>query len=529
MRWFITLCNLLLTPTARRFDRALDDPQTAQAQVQKAICDRLIASPYGQTLGIQSVADWSKVPIVEYDDLHPWIHACGSDQPAPGPSPLTPEPILFYEKTSGSRGPAKWIPYTRSLRQSFSRMFCVWAHDLISRGPSFRTGKLYFCISPQLGKTDSEPSNSGKTQLSDDSDYLEGWLQTLLSPFWITVPGLHQIQDPETFKHQLCLKLLAEEKLEIISIWSPSFLKVQLAYIEAHREALIHSLGPQLSPQRQALLRQDPIPWTQIWPELKLISCWDSANSADSADWLRQQFPGVLVQGKGLLATEAPMTVPLISAQGYVPVLDEVFFEFEDEAGEIYPLHELAIASTYRLILSQKGGLYRYRIGDRVRVSHYYRQTPCLEFLGREANTSDLVGEKLHEDFVRQAFETLGLGSSFKSLVPVMTPEPHYLLLLDTLNLPTESLAPALERELCRSPHYQHARLLGQLGPAQVLVSAQIPAILTQHHIQTGKTWGDIKYPLLENKAIATALVTKLQHAAIASVGSMQTLNAVKT
>ena len=42
-----------------------------------------------------------------------------------------------------------------------------------------------------------------------------------------------------------------------------------------------------------------------------------------------------MVQGKGLLVTEAPMTIPLISAQGCVPVLDEVFFEFEDESGKL--------------------------------------------------------------------------------------------------------------------------------------------------------------------------------------------------
>ncbi|MDJ0694669.1 GH3 auxin-responsive promoter family protein [Mastigocoleus sp. MO_188.B34] len=34
-------------------------------------------------------------------------------------------------------------------------------------------------------------------------------------------------------------------------------------------------------------------------------------------------------------------------------------------------------------------------IGDRVRVTHFYQSTPCLEFLGRTQEISDLVGEKL--------------------------------------------------------------------------------------------------------------------------------------
>lgn len=44
---------------------------------------------------------------------------------------------------------------------------------------------------------------------------------------------------------------------------------------------------------------------------------------------MQLQFPNVFVQGKGLLATEAPMTIPLIEANGYVPVLDEVFLNLK--------------------------------------------------------------------------------------------------------------------------------------------------------------------------------------------------------
>jgi hypothetical protein len=65
---------------------------------------------------------------------------------------LTSESILFYEKTSGSRGAAKLIPYTKSLLSSFNEMFCLWTHDLILHGANFSTGKIYFCISPQLGE-----------------------------------------------------------------------------------------------------------------------------------------------------------------------------------------------------------------------------------------------------------------------------------------------------------------------------------------------------------------------------------------
>jgi hypothetical protein len=594
MHWFIKLFEQLLAPSAAHFRDALKHPEKAQKRVQQEICDRLIKSEYGKFLGIRSLQDWQQVPIVDYDDLKPWIDGVGGQsnrgtagKPSTHPkqAQLASEPILFYEKTSGSRSAAKWIPYTKSLRRSFNHMFCVWAHDLIRNGPAFSTGKIYFCISPQFSDAtrtcfqssppDSDPPKSpsflksplskgglggwgtlsefspfvskvppyqevirgvgcwgGSTglktdpnldrpSLQDDSEYLDGWLRWLLHPFLISPANLHHLKTAEEFKRQLCLALLQAEQLETISIWSPTFLKIHLDYIQTHRTELRQSL--KLSAERDRFLCEPEIPWTKLWPELKLISCWDSACAADPAQFLRDLFPGVMVQGKGLLATEAPMTIPLIAAQGCVPVLDEVFFEFEDESGEIYLLQNLQIGQEYNIILSQKGGLYRYRIGDRVRVTHYYLNTPCLEFLGRDHSTSDLVGEKLNEEFVSSALKELGLeGTSFQCLVPATTPEPHYILLLDQVNTPTSALTPSalpeviaqqLEQFLQQSPHYRHARLLGQLSPVQVLVSQQIPEILTSQRMASGKKWGDIKHSLLCDRPIEEELLVRLQQA----------------
>lgn len=514
-----------LTPVIRRFHDALDHPQGAQQAVQKELCDRLIASEYGKTHRIRHLEDWERLPIVDYEDVQPWI----SRQLAhPSDAILTPEPILFSEKTSGSRGAAKHIPYTRSLRQSFSHLFCIWAQDLIQHGPGFSTGKVYVCVSPKLAEAQPSisPSPEIASSLQDDSDYLDQWLQWVLRPFLVTVPHIGRIRSAEEFKDALCLTLLAEERLEIISVWSPSFLMVQLAHIEQHRERFLDVLGDRLPPHRRDALKTalatSPIPWTTVWPHLKLISCWDSAAAADQADSVRSPFPGVYVQGKGLLATEAPMTVPLIQAQqseaqqkiqqselqkgndqGHVPLLDEVFFEFEDMTsggdGTIRRLHDLEIGTEYGVIISQKGGLYRYRMGDRIRVTHRYRNTPCLAFVGRSQSVSDLVGEKLNSDFVADVLGDVSLANaSFKSLVPVMHPYPHYLLLLDWAADSEEAIAHQIETLLCRAHHYHHARLLGQLGPAQVAIAPNMAERITHYHLRHSKSWGDVKYPVLE-------------------------------
>jgi hypothetical protein len=497
MHFIIKLFAKLLTPAAKRFHSALKNPQASQQAIQKEIFQRFVKSEYGKSLNIKSLADWHHIPIITYHDIEKWI----LQQKETKKPFLTSESILFYEKTSGSRGAAKLIPYTKSLLSSFNQMFCVWTHDLIVHGANFSTGKIYFCISPQLGGKQDEIG------LNNDSEYLDGWLRWFLSPFLVSPRGLNCIGDAEEFKNKLSQALLLEENLEIISIWSPSFLKVILDYIETNRTRILLEIGDRMKPQRRKMLLNTEIPWTQLWQELKLISCWDSANAADGAEFLRSLFPNVLVQGKGLLATEAPLTIPLIPAQGCVPMLNEVFFEFEDEAGKIYGLHELEKDGVYEIILSQKGGLYRYRIGDRIRVTHFYLNTPCLQFLGRTQEISDLVGEKLHSEFVRQALDSLPLQTtSFKSLVPVKEPQ-HYILLLDQTNVNPQELAQQLDDALQQSPQYRYARLLNQLQPVRVLVSSRIPEIVALYKMRSGKKWGDLKHDILSTTPIESELL----------------------
>lgn len=522
MRSMIQGFGYLLVPKARRFQRALNHPQHAQTAVLNHLCDRLSTTVYGRTHGVAVPDDWDRLPIVDYDDLRSWV----DNQIAhPRAAILTPDPIVFCEPTSGSRGASKQIPYTRSLRQTFSHLFCIWAHDLICNGPPFTTGKVYFCVSPRLAEQQGEPlralESASVRSLQDDSDYLDPWLRCLLRPFWVSLPQVHRLRTADQFKHALALTLLSEPRLEIISIWSPSFLIVLLRYLSGCRDRLIVELGDRLSPPRRAALMRSSPDWPRIWPHLKLISCWDSARAADSAESLRSLFPGVMVQGKGLLATEAPMTVPLIQAQGQVPLIDQIFFEFETSSGTVLRLHELEIGQEYGVIVSQPSGLYRYRMGDRIRVTHLYRHTPCLEFLGRTQAISDLVGEKLHEETVAGALDQLRqegmLGQPrFVSLVPVLEPQPGYVLLLDRVNLDgvdgdkQEAIATALDAHLCQSYHYQQARLLGQLVPVRVVVFPDVVERLTQYHMTKGQVWGDLKYGCLESRPLPNSTILNL-------------------
>jgi hypothetical protein len=83
--------------------------------------------------------------------------------------------------------------------------------------------------------------------------------------------------------------------------------------------------------------------------------------------------------------------------------------------------------------------------------------------------------------------------------------------LLDTAKESSDAIAQRLDDALMRSHHYRQARLLGQLAPARVLVSKQIPEILTLYGMQAGKKWGDLKHPLLAIAPLEEDLLAELE------------------
>ena len=236
-------------------------------------------------------------------------------------------------------------------------------------------------------------------------------------------------------------------------------------------------------------------------PNVKLVSCW-----ATGAESLRELFPNAVIQHKGLLATEAPVTIPLFDAPGFVPVLDEVFFELEDDRGHVHRLDEVALGEEYALILSQKGGLVRYRLGDRVRATHAYRNAPCLAFLGREG-VSDLAGEKLSEGFAREVL-SLAAGGRFAALLPE---ERGYVVVTDHGD--AAAIGTQVEEQLLRSYRYAEARALGQLAPVRGVVAEDAPGRWLDYFESKGMRRGDVKPPSLVRDRDDARALAEILHA----------------
>lgn len=373
---------------------------------------------------------------------------------------LTHEPVKFFETTSGSTGNKKQIPYTNKFLKTFEDMFLIWAHDLISDPElNIKFGKFFMSVSPKIGDK------------KDDTKYLSWPVTLLLTPFLASNPNFHFADTADEFLLEISRDLLNCRKLEIISIWSPTYLLSVLSFMRKHEIAL----------------HIEHKTWQDIWPHLKLISCWTDAQASKPSQILKSHFPGVRIQGKGLLMTEGAVTVPWLEAGGCVPLINQVYLEFQDESGKLLKIHEIEEGKTYTLITSQMNGFLRYNTKDRVKVTGLYYMTPMLEFVGREDQYSDLAGEKLSE---------AGLRS--------LDVQDHFLVLPDdTSELPQYHIVSESDldwdHKLKAIYHYKLARDLGQLKSPIVHVVKDVNALYLRFFQTQGMALGDIKERILIN------------------------------
>jgi len=388
-----------------------------------------------------------RLPLVSYADLAPWLEDI---QRGRADVLFAGRPVA-YERTSGSAGPAKLIPYSAAGLNDFRRALLPW---LVAGAKAYGvTGRVYLSISPA---TRPREQLCGVPVGLDDGAYLGPAAGAILAERSAVPFEVAALTDIDAWRAATLAHLVAAHDLELISCWSPTFLLRLLEDVD------------------------DPV---AAWPRLKIVSCWASAASRPPAAQLAARLPQARLQPKGLLSTECAVTVP--DADGRPVLTPHGFFEFLS-GGRALLATELTEGDVYEVVATTASGLYRYRTGDLVRCEGFAGERPVLEFLGRDALTSDLVGEKLTEPFVAECLEEV---PGFRMLVPAAD-GGGYMLVVERGACAS---AEPVERLLCTNPQYAYARRLGQLRALRLCETDRPYDRYVDAQLKSGVRLGDIK------------------------------------
>jgi hypothetical protein len=408
---------------------------------------------FGNPLRLEAFRD--KVPVTSYEDFLPWL-----DRIRDGESDVlfAGRPVAF-ERTGGSTGGMKLLPYSAEGLRDFQRALFPWLEQVVKSYAITR--RAYFSISPAT----RPPESIGGIPVGlPDGAYLGDAGAALLRRMTAVPFDVASIADVDRWREETLHHLAAAHDLELISVWSPTFLLALLDHLDDPRK---------------------------LWPRLKVVSCWADATSKPFAEELARRLPQAHIQPKGLLSTECVITVPDEHDQRVLT--EHGFFEFERD-GHVSLSHELIEDDVYEVIATTASGLYRYRTSDLVRYDGLaVSGRPILTFIGRGGLVSDLVGEKLTEPFVADCLDHI---PGFRLLVP----EGHrngYILIAESdvpINLDD------VEHRLRRNPQYAYSRRLGQLQPLRLIRVAKLFERYTDAQIKRGVRLGDVKPAVLRNE-----------------------------
>jgi len=137
-------------PTLARFDARCQHPMAQQQKLLLALLRENADTEFGRRHDFASIETFSRfqkqVPITEYDDIAPYIEASRHGEPAQ----LTRARPVFYGMTSGTTGPAKYIPVTEASRHAKSRLMRLWLSGLLRDHPSIVDGVILQPASPEV-------------------------------------------------------------------------------------------------------------------------------------------------------------------------------------------------------------------------------------------------------------------------------------------------------------------------------------------------------------------------------------------
>jgi hypothetical protein len=448
------------------------DPLRYQEELLMSVLQDNKDTEYGKKHGfsdIHSIEEYQKqVPLGEYDDFAPYIERMvkGED------NVLVKEHIDHYNKTSGTLGLSKYIPLSEKQTKICGKYFALQSNAAISTqiGYGWNDG-----MGINLMEGTAVVLESGATYgCASSVSVRKGPLKNFYSRIYTSPIEAKQPEAGVITRYIHARFALCERNATYVVATFSSLIFEFFTYIEHNHEMLVKDIengtidnsvdlpeGVRKSlmekikpdPKRAAELREAfaegfSSPWAKrIWKKLQYMYSAGGANFAPYTEKLRKNIlgPDVHIFYLGISASEGFFST--VYRMDEVPSLltpDSCFMEFieaDDENAKCLTMDKLEKGKSYEIVVTNFGGLYRYRMHDVITVTGFHNKTPLVEFQSRAGYAANIRGEKTSESAVRHAVhETeriLGLDIFDFSIYPDTDAEPPtYVVYLEITHRP---------------------------------------------------------------------------------------------
>ena len=475
------------------FEQITMTPMEVQKKLLLDLLQEHKDTEYGRKYGfadIHSIEEYrQRVPLTEYSDYVSYIDRMTENCEE---NLISAQKPVWYNKTSGTAGAPKKIPYSQKTRDCFSRYSLGYQSGFLYRNLKERYfGGRWLNLIRCGGDLVRLPDGVPYGPLSEASlrPYVDRWKHIFSTPVEATFSPKGTDVRYLNARFGLC-----DKELNNINCTFTGFLLDFCRYIEKNwrllvddiekgvisesvelpdeiREKLITQLAPM--PERAAELRtifeegfETPfIP--KVWPELSYVVGGASAGFSRYTNEVRERYLGyeIAFYFRGISASEGIFSVPVqLAAHGSALIPDSLFYEFipiDGEDAAPVTMDKLEVGKKYELVITNHSGFYRYRMKDVLLVTGFYHQTPMVEFQYRIDKTVSLMGEKTTEMALRIAADRTAKECGFllvdSSFYPD-TQEVQYVCLMEIDRVPQE-----LTEETIRSCLDKH---LSQLNPS---------------------------------------------------------------